>query len=98
MEEKPEISLYKWGIFRTASGALHFAGERANGHGRASSTIVELDLKARTGTTRSGRKYRLCGPCGLSDEAGYVWDGWCRLNNIIRYKDVTNELLKAIVE
>ncbi|GAB3630225.1 hypothetical protein GCM10027419_50820 [Pandoraea terrae] len=89
------VELHHWRILETVLGELHFSGERADGDGRASSAIVQLDLEARVGTTRSGRRYLLCGRPGVSPQADYVWDAWCRINNVESYRDVTHELLDA---
>lgn len=93
--EVPEIVLQAWRILETAAGDRHFVGFRPDrGTGRVSSAIASLDMHARVGITRSGRRYFLEGPPGAAVELGdYVWSTWCRVNRVPWYRDVTNELL-----
>ena len=92
-DQEPEITLTRWRIWRTDSGSDHLVGERADlGTGRVSSAVQHFDLERKLVTTRSGRKYKLLGPPGYSDDAKYVWDGWCRLNRVERSTDVTLEI------
>lgn len=90
-----EVTLQNWRIMKTAAGDMHFVGVRPNrGTARVSSSIVEIDISARVGVTRSGRIYRLSGRPG-SDEWGegdYVWSAWCQVNRVSSYRDVTDEM------
>lgn len=81
---------------KTDAGDMHFVGIRPDrATGRVSSVVVELDIDARVGVTRSGRRYVLEGPPGPDDEgdADYVWSGWCQVNRIDAYRDVTEKVL-----
>jgi len=74
----------------------HFSGcaEQQGDPGRVSSRIVSFDRKTMTGTTRSGREYRLVGPPGgRRGDADYVWNQWASFNKVDPKKvvDVTNE-------
>lgn len=96
VDQVPEVVLVNWRVMETADGSRHLVGIRpSRGTGRVSSAIVELDMAACVGTTRSGRRYVLDGTPG-SDEDGnadYVWSGWCEVNRVTGYRDVTDELL-----
>jgi hypothetical protein len=60
--QEPEFVLEDWTIALIASGAAHFLGAWNGGrNGRLSTDIVEFDLQAMTGATRSGRRYVLGG-------------------------------------
>lgn len=96
VDEVPEVTLANWRVMRTDAGELHLVGIRPDrGTGRVSSLVVELHIEARVGVTRSGRRYLLEGAPGADDEgdADYVWSGWCRVNRVTGYRDVTDELL-----
>jgi len=96
VDEVPEVVLSHWRVMRTDSGDLHLVGIRAErGTGRVSSAIVELDIDARVGMTRSGRRYVLDGAPGPDEDgdADYVWAGWCQVNRVSAFRDVTDELL-----
>lgn len=96
VEEAPEIALVEWRVLETDAGERHFVGLRPTaGTGRVSSAIVEIDINARVGVTRSGRKYRLCGPPRQDElgDADYVWSAWCQVNRVTGYRDVTTEIL-----
>lgn len=66
-----------------SNGDRHLVGNIGNGHdGRVTSKI--MDYVANVITTRSGRRYYLCGPAaaGLTVNAEYVWKTWCRYNQV----------------
>lgn len=89
-----EVTLAQWSIRRFAGGAQHFVGyciERCNG--RVSTRIVELNVAARTGLTKSGRLYRLVGWPGTDKDAEYVWLSFAgMLGDGEQWTDVTEEL------
>lgn len=96
VEEVPEVVLVNWRVMETGDGGRHLVGIRPDrGTGRVSSVILELDMAARVGTTRSGRRYVLDGAPGPDEDgnADYVWAGWCQANHVTGYRDVTGELL-----
>jgi hypothetical protein len=93
VEEEPAIKLYQWQVFSVPGlegeeREHHFWGRYA-GAGRVSSRIVSFDSESCTGTTRSGRQYKLVGPPGLNMDALYVWDRWAEIHRI-RPEDVVN--------
>ncbi len=89
-----EVTLAQWSIRRFVGGAQFFVGycvERCNG--RVSTRIVELDVRARTGLTQSGRLYRLVGWPGIDKDAEYVWLSVAdTLGHGEAWTDVTEEL------
>lgn len=94
VEKLPEVVLVRWRVYETGRGERHFVGTRPDrGTGRVSSAIVELDARTCVGLTRSGRRYFLEGTPGTSLEGEVTWSGWCQLNGVTSYRDVTDELL-----
>lgn len=92
----PDVVLLHWRVMQTDTGELHLVGIRPErGTGRVSSVVVEFDVRARVGVTRSGRRYQLEGTPGPdeSGDADYVWAGWCQVNRVDAYRDVTEEVL-----
>lgn len=80
---EPDLAIYSWMVNELPNGDRHLVGNIRNGHdGRVTSKI--MDYAANVITTRSGRRYYLCGPAaaGLSVNADYVWKMWCRYNHI----------------
>ena len=97
---EPAIRLTHWQVFSIPSldgegRSHHFNGraDRSGDPGRVSSRIVDFDPETMTGTTRSGRKYRLVGSSGFSGDPAYVWDRWASFNKVDPKKviNVTNE-------
>lgn len=62
--EEPEIALEVWAIVIVPEGHAHFAGSHEGTRLRLSTVIEEFDLETMTGTTASGRRYRLAGDRG----------------------------------
>lgn len=90
---EPEVFLESWSVFEVKGGSRHFCGYNASmGEGRVSSPILEFSPMDMTGTTRSGRTYRLVGPPGINQDARYVWKRWCDLN------DLTEDLVLDVTE
>lgn len=82
---QPEIVLTRWRIFETPEGTRHFCGYHARGlEGRVSSRIIDFDLPAMIGITRSGRTYQLEGESADHPDAEYVLGRWCLINNVNR--------------
>lgn len=101
VSEQPSLTLRDWAIFEVedadgpAKASRHFAGYvNENGEGRASSEIVTFDKISRRGVTASGRVYELVGEPGLTGDAQYVWDGWKRINQIVKERDITKEIFE----
>jgi hypothetical protein len=92
--QEPEVLLLQWRILETADGTRHFIGRNQYDYsGRVSSAISQFDRMALRGTTRSGRIYQLVGPDGWSGESQYVWERWCKVNEVASYTDITALLL-----
>lgn len=92
--EEPDISLLDWRILETNSGSRHFVGrDQVDYTGRVSSAVSLFDPISLRGSTRSGRVYQLIGPGGWAEDAQYVWERWCELNDVTSYTDVTQLLL-----
>lgn len=97
VELEPEVSLIQWSIRecdRTdGTRTRHLVGYDTHGReGRVSSTVVELDVDARTARTKSGRLYSLKGNPGQNSDAEYVWQQWLYLQKAKNDSDVTHKL------
>lgn len=96
--EEPELTLMCWRVMQTEAGDCHFVGIRPNVlTGRVSSRILELDMKSLVGVTSTGRVYRLLGPAQWASAALYTWQRWCEMYQVSEWRDVTDELLAALV-
>jgi hypothetical protein len=94
--EVPEVTLSQWRILETDDGTRHFVGtDVLDSTGRVSSAIVTFDRVTLQGKTLSGRVYQLVGQEGWSGDAEYVWKGWCAVNDVKSYSDVTAQLLNG---
>jgi hypothetical protein len=94
VNDTPVIELERWTVVEVTPPGTdrHFVGYNiTEGEGRTSSKIVSYNKETKTGTTRSGRKYRLIGESGIDGDALYVFTGWCRINGVESYKDVSDE-------
>lgn len=90
----PVIELTKWQVVEVTPPGTdrHFVGYNVTeGEGRTSSKIVSYDKETQTGTTRSGRKYKLVGETGIDGDALYTFTNWCKINGVESYKDVSDE-------
>lgn len=97
VELEPEVSLIHWSIRECdrADGTRtqHLIGYDTFGReGRVSSTIVELNMDARTARTKSGRVYSLKGDPGQHSDSEYVWQTWLYLQKAKNDQDVTHSL------
>jgi len=61
--------------------------------GRVSSPVVNFTLATMTVVTSSGSRYRLGGLPAHSRKGQPVWEEWCRVNEVISERDVTNEYM-----
>jgi hypothetical protein len=97
VSDEPEIALVRWSVLETDDGQRHLVGARQDGlGGRVSSAVVELNVVARTGVTRSGRRYSLVGAPGFDLDADYVWNAWRRLNEVVSARNVTFDLFNGV--
>lgn len=96
VESEPSVRLARWKIVEIDAGTRHFVGANAlDFTGRVSSAIVEFDVVAKRGTTRSGRVYQLVGAPGQSEDADYVWNRWCIVNSVRSFNDVTRQVFSG---
>lgn len=92
VSSEPQAILINWAVYELPDGDRHFVGyNTVTGDGRVSSKIMEFDKATMTGTTRSGRKYRLDGISQMSNDAQYVWNIWAKYNKVTDFKDVSDE-------
>jgi hypothetical protein len=93
-----EIRLVKWRVLKIEpDGTRHFVGVSAlEGIGRVSSAIKHFDADTGRGETYSGRSYVLVGSSQHDDDAQFVWDQWCLVNEVAEFKDVTSEFCSAV--
>lgn len=98
VDKVPEVVLTEWRILETSNGDKHLIGHRTTQDTvRISSAIVNVDWSTRTCATRSGRRYVLEGaPSADLSASELVWEEWCRVNRVDRYRDVTAEVLADV--
>lgn len=99
---QPEISLGRWRIVEVQTEGMqiqrHFIGYNIKDReGRVSTAIQEMDFAARRGVTRSGRVYELVGPPGYDPDGEWVWQSWARVNKLSNERDVTDEVVEAMI-
>ena len=98
--EKPDATLSGWTVFEVDAPGIghstfHLVGfNEREGLGRVSSPVEQLDVRNRTGVTRSGSVYRLSGHPGLGGDATYTWELWQRLWRVSVPRDVTQEFVE----
>jgi hypothetical protein len=97
VEMVPRIILYSWSIRECTVNHMqsrHFVGYNlAEREGRVSSLIVEFDLNARCGITRSGRVYELVGDPGKNLDAEYTFNVWQHMCGVTKILDVTEQMV-----
>ena len=94
IDEVPTLSVRSWRLIQTELGEVHVVGYNVTEReGRVSSPILEFDVVTRTAITRSRRRYILCGEPGVDADASYTFAAWCRIMNVLRWSDVTTEIL-----
>jgi hypothetical protein len=99
VSQDPNVSLSSWRILETDEGSKHFVGSNRLDHtGCVSSAVSAFDPFALRGVTRSGRVYQLIGHSGWDRSAQYVWERWCKVNDVMSYVDVTEQLQLAGVQ
>jgi hypothetical protein len=95
--DAPAVSLLEWRILETDDGTRHFVGsDERDMTGRVSSAIMLFDGALLRGETQSGRVYQLLGSAGFSSNGDYVWQTWCKVNDVNSYTDVTQLLLSEV--
>lgn len=98
IEDEPSIQLRYWKIMEVRcindeAWTRHFLGERADRTGRASTAIEVFDAATRRGRTSTGRVYTLVGKPGASMDAEYVWQMFCRINEVTEARDITKQVI-----
>jgi hypothetical protein len=90
---EPELSLLSWRVVQTERGERHFVGIRPDTtHARVSSAIREFEMDSMIGVSASGRRYRLVGPPGWTDDSAYLLMAWCLTYDVRTCCDVTAEI------
>lgn len=83
---QPTTQLTHWQIYwvKHPDGVIehHLVGS-ADGEGRVSSKVLQVDATQRKVITRSGRVYSLTGEPGSDLDAQYVWNRWLHLNQTV---------------
>lgn len=100
---QPEVLLIRWRVIEILTAGLqierHFIGYNfKDREGRVSTAIQEMDFAARRGVTCSGRVYELIGPPGHDPDGEWVWKNWVRVNQVTNESDVTEEVMKRLLE
>ena len=91
---EPEVYIVRWRVLEISAETRHFVGaDERDFSGRVSSAIVAFDHETFRGKTLSGRVYQLVGNPGRSDNADYVWERWCEINEVESFSDVTAQFL-----
>lgn len=98
----PLVVLLGWRIFELQRPyhtyrTRHFCGTKAHdGHGKASTPIVQFDPSAKSGVTESGRQHILVDSLGLDINAACTWNAFVRVNHAQDVVDVTSEIAKLM--
>lgn len=93
-DDEIRVEIDCWSVKEVTSEHLnatrHLVGI-VDGFGRVCSSIQNFDPETMEATTRSGKIYELCGEPGIASDAAYVFDQWCKINQITEITDVTQE-------
>lgn len=92
IEREPVTELRRWDVYELAGGEWHLVGNIADGRVRVSSAAIWFDLYSMSGSTASGRVYRLAGERGLSEEALRLWMDWCARYRVADWISVAAEV------
>jgi len=96
VQNKPQTTLTHWQLIKVRSSdgtfTRHLKG-RADGEGRASTSIVALNVVGLQATTQSGRIYVLERP-GHDSDADWVFGNWLRINGCTQHSVQTRALLR----
>ncbi len=98
LASKPTFHLGGWSVVQTDAGEEHLVGiDLDTGAGQVSSTIIRFNRWSMRCQTASGRTYVLHETEGLSTrEAWYVWEAWCRVNDVRSWTDVSAHYRKTM--
>jgi len=97
VSEIPELRLSAWQVVELPDGDRHLVGwNETEREGRVSSRIAVFDACTRRATTQTGRVYELIGRPGHDADAQYTWNVWKRRNRVTEFKDVTEEVWRAL--
>ena len=81
--EQPVVTLTGWLVIQTPSGTRHFCGwDMDLDEAKISSPVATFYRPTMTGTTASGRRYRLVGAPCLGADARYLLVRWCQIQSI----------------
>ncbi|MCK5667296.1 MAG: hypothetical protein KAI17_27605 [Thiotrichaceae bacterium] len=97
---EPKASITNWTIievtFTDDTQSNHLLGFVVGKKGRITSAIQKFDCATKTITTRSGRVYSLLGQPGSNRDIQHLIAGWYYLDQIVKYKNVTDNYAKKI--
>jgi hypothetical protein len=97
LAEEPEACVVRWRVLEINDGTRHFVGvDDRRLSGRVSSAVVAFDNQTLRGQSLSGRVYPLIGNPGRSENADYVWQQWCAVNEVQSFADVTERLFARV--
>ncbi|HEY5994853.1 MAG TPA: hypothetical protein VIU46_09690 [Gallionellaceae bacterium] len=92
------VTVRRWTVVevipRNAPRSRHVWGhDIAIDEGCVSAPIVDFKMETMTVTTASGKQYRLAGLPGHSRKGQPVWEQWCKVNEVIYQREVTNDYM-----
>jgi hypothetical protein len=94
VERQPSLTLVRWSILQTDTGARHLCGYCIeNREGRVSTAVTRFDPSTLRCDTASGRVYQLEGAPGYDADAEHVWGYWAKVNSVKSWRDVTAEVV-----
>ena len=101
VEAEPQKWLESWQVFKIVKTngfedrfGLHFSGRNCREYdGAVSSKIERFDPVTMRGVTNSGRVYQLVGLPGYCDDAQYVLEKWCKINQV-EAQNATEEFIE----
>lgn len=80
---QPSVTLVRWQVLETKTGARHLLGHSVQDReGRVSTRIARWDPATRIAVTQSGRTYAVDGMPGQDDDASHVFSMWAPANGI----------------
>lgn len=96
VQNQPLLTLRNWAVIELPDETRHFVGYcLENREGRVSSEIESFAVETLTGTTGTGRIYKLFGEPGLDGDGQYVWDKWRLGYRISGFEDLTEAVWRA---
>ena len=97
---QPSVTLIRWQVLETKTGARHLLGRSVQDReGRVSTRVARWDPVTRIAVTQSGRLYTLDGLPARDDDASHVFGMWAPANGIDVQAcvDVTAEYAPAAI-